>query len=104
LHDEQTTNGLKKIPWASVFRFDVSISFYHNVSMSMSPRFRNFKNRTADNANFCFFLQMENGNGKPPFVAANGNGKRTFVFFGWQMINGNQRLLLQQMRPSMHFK
>ncbi len=32
--------------------------------------------------------------------AANGNGKRTFIFLGWKTINANQRLLLQQTCPS----
>ncbi len=33
--------------------------------------------------------------------AANGNGKRKFVFLGRQMINGNRRLLFQQTCQSM---
>jgi hypothetical protein len=35
--------------------------------------------------------------------AANGNGKRKFVFLGRQTINGNRRLLFQQTCPSMLF-
>jgi hypothetical protein len=42
---------------------------------------------------------MENGNIR--LFAANGNGKRKFVFLGRQPINGNQRLLCQQTCPSM---
>jgi hypothetical protein len=32
--------------------------------------------------------------------SANRNGKRKFVFLGWETINGNQRLLFQQKCPS----
>ncbi len=32
---------------------------------------------------------------------ANRNGKRKFLFLGWETINGNQRLLFQQKCPSM---
>jgi hypothetical protein len=60
-------------------------------------------------------MQTENGNGQLPFVcckqkmdtenfrlfAAYRNGKRTFVFLGWQMVNGNQLLLYQQTCSSM---
>jgi hypothetical protein len=42
---------------------------------------------------------MGNGNSILPFVAA--NGKQKFVFLDQQMINGNHRVLFQQMRPSM---
>jgi hypothetical protein len=35
------------------------------------------------------------------FFAANGNGKRKFVFLGQKMINGNQQLLFLQTCPSM---
>jgi hypothetical protein len=42
---------------------------------------------------------MENGNFR--LLAANGNGKRKFVFLGRQTINGNRRLLFQQTCLSM---
>ncbi len=34
--------------------------------------------------------------------AANGNGRRKFGFLGWQMINGNRRLLYQHTCPFSH--
>jgi hypothetical protein len=42
---------------------------------------------------FLCLLQMENGNGKLPFVAENRNGKWMFVFLSRQAINSNRRLL-----------
>jgi hypothetical protein len=34
------------------------------------------------------------------FSAANGSGKRNFVFLGWQIINGYRQLLYEQTCPS----
>ncbi len=72
------------------------------VSLSMTLRFRNSTNGKRNwrkTAASVYFLQMENGNGKPRFVCC--KWKQTFVFLGRQMINGNRRLLFQHMCPSM---
>ncbi len=88
----------------------VSVSPCLHVSMSPSPCLH-----------VSGILQTENGsNGKRhlPFVfckrktemanlrlfAANGNGKRLFVFLSRQTINCNRRLLFQKMCPSVHLK
>jgi hypothetical protein len=42
---------------------------------------------------------METANSR--LFAANGNGKRTFVFIGLQTIDGKRRLLFQQTCPTM---
>jgi hypothetical protein len=54
-----------------------------------------FANWKTEMANFRLFA----ANGKHMFYAENGN--QTFVLFVQQTINGNRRLLFQQMCPSM---
>jgi hypothetical protein len=55
--------------------------------------------KTETQTSVCL-LQKENGNSKLPFLSC--KRKQKFVFLGLQSINGNRRLLFQQMCPSMH--
>jgi hypothetical protein len=63
LPDEQTIKELRKIAWASVFRFRLKRPHIYTVYI---------------------FQYM---------YTENGNGKRKFVFLGRQTIYGNRRLL-----------
>jgi hypothetical protein len=65
----------------------------------MLPEFRKRKTELMKNGSCS--LKTEKGNGKLLIVAANGNGKWKFVFLSRQTINGNRRLVFQQMGPSM---
>jgi hypothetical protein len=101
-HDEQTVNRLRKIALDSVllFSFDAYISSCFHVSlsvspclhfsMSMSPHFRNSANGKRQ-LSFVFCKQKTETANFRLFVA-NRNRKRTFVFLGWQTINGLWRI------------
>jgi hypothetical protein len=52
----------------------------------------------TENGNFCLFAVK--GNGELPFFCC----KEKLIFLGREMINSNQRLLFQQMCPSMHIR
>ncbi len=58
-------------------------------------------NGTNGKRQLLFFLR-ERETANLRLFAANGNGEQTLVFLGRQTINGNRRLLLQQMCPSKH--
>jgi hypothetical protein len=63
----------------------------------MFLEFRKRKTEPKENGNFYLFtangkLERQISGG----FATDGNGKRTSVFLGRQIINGNQRLLFQQ--------
>jgi hypothetical protein len=84
----------------------ISMSSCLNVSMTISPSFPEFRKRKTELTEIGNFrLFYANGKRKQQTknkFAANGNGKRTFVFLGRQTINGKQHLLFQQKCPSMH--
>jgi hypothetical protein len=62
------------------------------------------KNKTKGKQQLVFvFCKRKKETTNFHLFAANGNGKRKFVFIGWQMINSNQGLLFQQTCPSMLF-
>jgi hypothetical protein len=48
-------------------------------------------------------VQQELGNGTLPYVFCNRKTKVWFLF-GWETMNGNQRLLLQKICPSILIK
>jgi hypothetical protein len=64
------------------------------------PEFRKLDTELTEMATSVCFLQPEKGKGKLRLFSSNGNGKWKFVFLGQQTINGNRRLLFQQMCPS----
>ncbi len=76
--------------------------FMSSFSMYPSLCFRNSEteNGIKENVTSVCWLQTENGNGKLLLFVC-WKRKRSFVFLGRQTINDNQRLLFQQMCPSM---
>ncbi len=50
--------------------------------------------------NTYIYFPKSNGKRQLPLFAANGNGKRKFVFLGRQTINGKRNSLFQQTYPS----
>jgi hypothetical protein len=69
----------------------------------MLPEFRKRKTELMKNGNFHWFVccKQKKEMANSCLFAANGNGKRKFVFLSRQTINGNRRLVFQQTCPSM---
>jgi hypothetical protein len=77
---------LGKFPRVSVFRL-MSPSLCLHVSVSTFSDF--YKRKTELTENKLPLISCKRKRRTSIFFAANRNGKRTFVFLGWQKINGN---------------